>query len=201
MYPFFYFYDLDFDAEALLTFANSIPESEWLLPRAETVEPGIDLSHDPHPGDHKLWTANATRTNFFASEEIQKIAKYFTAGKFPLFRNIMMKKSINGFKPTFRPLMQNEEYDKKRGIVRTFDIIVPIQGGFKESPLEAIDTKTNEHYILIPKGKAFMVPNDPTWHFTWMETVYDYRYTLHLRGLMPVTYDNMKKIYFKNSTS
>ena len=192
MYPYFYFYDLEFDAKAILDFANTIPTDQWVGPHIGNYDPTIPI--ESHLADNKLWTANSGQTNFLACDEIKKIAKYFTK-TMPLFRGMMIKKSIKDFKSPFHPLMQNQEYDKKRGIVRTFDIIVPIQGGFVESPLEAIDTKTNEHYTLVPKGKAFMVPNDPSWHFSWCETVHDYRYTLHLRGVMPVTYDSMKKLY------
>jgi hypothetical protein len=196
MYPFFYFYDLDFDKKSLLDYANSLTESEWVGPHIGNYDTSIPI--ESHLADDKLWTANNIRSNFTSCKEIERIAKYFTLGKFPLYQGMLIKKSILNFKSPFHPLMQNETYDKKHGIVRTFDIIVPIQGGFKESPLEAIDTKTNEHHILIPKGKAFMVPNDPSWHYSWCETVYDYRYTLHFRGSMPMTYEKMKKIYFKN---
>ena len=38
-----------------------------------------------------------------------------------------------------------------------------------------------------------MVPVDDHWHYSWKETVYDYRYTVHIRGKYPVTYESMKK--------
>jgi hypothetical protein len=196
MYPFFYFYDLGFDANKILEFANSIPDGEWIGPHIGNYDPAVPITE--HLADGKLWTANAQQTDFFQCDEIVKLSKYFSRGNNPLHRGMMIKKSINGFRSPFHPLMQNQEFDKKNGTVRTFDVIVPIQGGFKESPLEAIDTKTNEHYVLEPKGLAFMVPNDPSWHFSWCETVYDYRYTLHLRGVMPVTYDVMKRLYHKD---
>lgn len=178
-----------------MDFISSIPEKEWLGPHIGNYDPTIKI--EPHPADNKLWTANSNITNFLECPEIENIARYFTKGK-KLFSEMMIKKSIKGHRAPFHPLMQNEAYDKKFNIVRTFDIIVPLQGGFVESPLEAIDTKTNEHFVLVPKGKAFMVPNDPSWHFSWCETVFDFRYTLHLRGVMPLTYDLMKTLYYKN---
>ena len=194
-YPFFYFYDLDFDSSKIMDFVKTIPEKEWIGPHIGNYDPEITI--EPHPADNQLWTANSNLTNFLQCQEIEKIFQYFVKGK-KLFSMMMIKKSIKGYRSPFHPLMQNEEYDKKHNIIRTFDIIVPLQGGFKESPLEAIDTKTKEHFVLVPKGKAFMVPNDPSWHFSWCETVFDYRYTLHLRGVMPITYDLMKTLYHKN---
>lgn len=196
MYPFFYFYDLDFDSESILEFAKSLPQEDWFGPHIGNYDPSVPIT--PHLADNKLWTANSKKSNFFLCDEIKKIAEYFTVNDSRLYSAMMIKKSIKNFRSPFHPLMQNQEYDKKHGISRTFDIIVPIQGGFKESPLEAIDTKTNEHYVLVPKGKAFMVPNDPSWHYSWCETLCDYRYTLHFRGIMPITYDEMKERYFKN---
>jgi hypothetical protein len=178
-----------------MEYVNSIPSNEWIGPHIGNYDPSVKI--EPHPADNKLWTANSSLSNFLSCAEIEKIAKYFTKDKI-LFSSMMIKKSIKDYRSSFHPLMQNEEYDKKNNIVRTFDIIVPIQGGFQESPLEAIDTKTNNHYTLVPKGKAFMVPNDPSWHYSWCETVYDFRYTLHLRGIMPITYNGMKSLYYKN---
>jgi hypothetical protein len=194
-YPFFYFYDLDFNPSKILEYINTISENEWIGPHIGNYDPTVQI--EPHPADNKLWTANNFLSDFTKCNEIVKIQNYFTKGR-KLCPSMMIKKSIKDYKSPFHPLMQNEAYDKKNNIVRTFDIIVPIQGGFQESPLEAIDTKTNDHYTLVPKGKAFMVPNDPSWHFSWCETVFDYRYTLHLRGVMPITYDGMKSLYYKN---
>lgn len=195
MYPFFYFYNLEFNAKKILDFATALPTEEWLGPHIGNYDPTVLITD--HLADNKLWTANSRNTDFTKCDEIVKIEKYFRKIK-PLLNGMIIKKSKKDFRSPFHPLMQNEEYDKKHGIVRTFDIIVPLQGGFKESPLEAIDTKTNKHYILIPKGLAFMVPNDPSWHFSWCETVYDYRYTLHFRGVMPMTYEMMKTLYHKD---
>ena len=191
-YPFFYFYDLEFDADKILEFVNTIPQDQWIGPHIGNYDPDVEV--EPHRADNKLWTANNRDTDFTACEEINKIAKYFDTH----YMSMMIKKSINGFNAPFHPLMQNADYDKKYNIVRTFDIIVPIQGGFVESPLEAIDTKDGEHYSLVPKGLAFMVPNDPSWHYSWLETIYDFRYTLHLRGVMPQTYEKMKELYLKD---
>ena len=136
-YPFFYFYDLEFDADKILEFVNTIPQDQWIGPHIGNYDPDVEV--EPHRADNKLWTANNRDTDFTACEE-----------------------------------------------------------GFVESPLEAIDTKTGEHYSLVPKGLAFMVPNDPTWHYSWLETIYDFRYTLHLRGVMPQTYEKMKELYLKD---
>ena len=183
-YPFFYFYDLEFNASKILEFVNSMPNKEWLGPHIGNYDSEIKIT--PKLADGSLWTANSKGTDFTKCEEINKIAQYFTPVGRRFYRGMMIKKSRKDFRAPFHPLMQNLPYDKKHGIQRTFDIIVPIQGGFKESPLEALDTKTNKHYSLVPKGLAFMVPSDPSWHYSWCETVDDYRYALHLRGVMPV---------------
>jgi hypothetical protein len=195
-YPFFYFYDLKFNSDKILEFINTIPNEEWIGPHIGNYDSNVEITS--HPADEQLWTANNITTDFTQCDEINKIAKYFTAGNRKFYQGMMIKKSRNGFKSPFHPLMQNLDYDKKHNIIRTFDIIVPIQGGFKESPLEAIDTKTSDHYILVPKGLAFMVPNDPSWHYSWLETVHDFRYTLHLRGVMPIKYEMMKGLYHKD---
>jgi len=192
-YPFFYFYDLEFDKNKLLEFANSLPSNEWLGPHIGNYDKSVPIT--AHPADDNLFTANSMTSNFLKCDEIKKISSYFKDGRVPLYRGMMIKKSRKGYKAPFHPLMQNQEFDKKFGIVRTFDIIIPIQGGFEESPLEAIDTKDNSHHVLKPIGKAFMVPNDTSWHFSWLETVYDFRYTLHLRGQLPITYEYMKERY------
>jgi hypothetical protein len=194
-YPFFYFYDLDFNPLKIMEYVNSLPEDEWIGPHIGNFDPTIKI--EPHPADDKLWVATEMRTNFLKCAEIKDIADYFTKGM-QLFSSIMIKKSIKGHETPFHPLMQNLEFDIRNNISRTFDIIVPLQGGFQKSSLEAIDTKTDEYFRLIPKGKAFMVPNDPSWHYRWCETVYDFRYTLHLRGIMPITYKGMKSLYYKN---
>jgi hypothetical protein len=195
LYPFFYFYDLEFNKNSLLEFINSLSETEWIGPHIGNYDKSIPIA--PHSADNKLFTANSITSDFMRCSEIAKIASYFTEGPQPLFQMMMIKKSKNGHRAPFHPLMQNLEYDKKHNIIRTFDIIVPIQGGFEESPLEAIDTKDNSHHVLKPIGKAFMVPNDPSWHFSWAETVYDFRYTLHLRGQWPFTYNEMRNKYYK----
>jgi len=195
-YPFFYFYDLKFDARNILEFVNTIPKEDWIGPHIGNYDPDVEIT--THEADDKLWTANNNKTDFTQCNEISKIAKYFSTSNRKFYQGMMIKKSINGYKSPFHPLMQSVDYDKKHNIVRTFDIIVPIQGGFIENPLEAIDTKTNEHHTLVPKGLAFMVPNDPSWHYSWGETVYDFRYTLHLRGVMPVKYEMMKGLYYKD---
>lgn len=192
-YPFFYFPNLEFDASKLLEFVNSLPDNHWIGPHIGNYDKSIPIT--PHRADGLLWTANNQLSDFTASDEINKIANYFTKDSTPLYFAMTIKKSKNGFRSPFHPLMQNAEFDKKNNVVRTYDIIVPIQGGFKESPLEAIDTKTNEHFTLVPKGQAFMVPCDTSWHYSWCETVCDWRYTLHLRGKVPFTYELMKEFY------
>ena len=195
-YPFFYFYDLKFDQSKILEFINTIPENEWVGPHIGNYDSEVEVTE--HLADNNLWTANNIDTDFTKCEEINKIANYFSPNGRKFYKGIMIKKSAKGFRSPFHPLMQNLWFDKKHNIQRTFDIIVPIQGGFNESPLEAIDTKTNEHFTLVPKGLAFMVPNDPSWHYSWCETVHDFRYTVHLRGVMPVRHEMMKGYYYKN---
>lgn len=197
MYPFFYFYDLDFDKQALLDFVLTIPSNEWLSPHIGNYDPDTPL--DTHIYDNLLWTANSGTTDFTKCDEVMKIFNYFKQDGRSLINNGMLfKKTKNGYTAPFRSLMQNEEYDKKKGFIRTFDIIVPIFGGFEQNPVEAYDTLTGDTSVLNPIGKAFMVPSDPSWHYRWTEAVYDFRYTLHLRGIMPITYDMIEKLYQKN---
>lgn len=194
-YPFFYFYNLSFDSQKILEFVDSIPKEQWIGPHISNYDKTVPV--EPHPADGFLWTANNNKSNFKDCDEIVRIRNNFQTQTGFNFINagMIIKKSKNGYRSPFHPLMQNLEWDKKKGIKRTFDIIVPLQGGFKESPLEAIDTKTNEHYVLEPKGIPFMVPCDPSWHYSWMETVEDWRLTLHLRGIHPISYEDMKSRY------
>lgn len=193
-YPFFYFYDLEFDKQALLDFVLTVPENEWLSPHIGNYDKSIPLG--PHIYDNLLWTANNRLTDFTKCDEIMKIFHYFNHnGKSLINNGMLLKRTKNGYTAPFRSLMQNEEYDKKRGYIRTFDIIVPIFGGFEKDPVQAYDTFEKEFYVMNPIGKAFMVPSDPTWHYKWTEAVYEFRYTLHLRSIMPITYEMVEQVY------
>lgn len=190
MNPFYYFPNLNFNSTKILKFIQSVPDEFWKGP---DISEYIDVPKTDHIADGKLWTLHHSDYNLFQCDEITSLVKDFYIGKKPLFYQISVKKSANGFKSPFHPLLQHPEIDAKTGIKRTWDIIVPIQGGFIESPLQAIDTSTNEHFTLVPKGQAFMVPVDDYWHYSWKETVYDYRYTVHIRGKAPTTYEYMKR--------
>ena len=190
MYPFYYFPKIQFNAYAIKEFIESVPEEYWKGP---DISEYIDVPKKDHLADGKLFTLHNNNYNLLQCNEIKKLADNFKIGNKPLYYQISIKKSANGFKSPFHPLLQHPKLDELIGMKRTWDIIVPIQGGFQESPLEAIDTRTNEHYVLVPKGQAFMVPADPLWHYSWKETVEDFRYTVHIRGKHPVTYEYMKK--------
>lgn len=191
-YPFFYFYDLEFNPKPILEFIQSIPDKEWIGPHIGNYDKTVKI--ESHPADDKLWTAHHRYSNFMKCNEIANIRNYFReeTGNNLINAGMLIKKSKKGYKAPFHPLMQNIEFDKKNNVTRTFDVIVPIQGGFLESPLEAFNTETEEHFVLEPKGIPFMVPTNPTWHYSWKETIYDYRLTLHLRGVQPVSYNYVK---------
>lgn len=194
-YPFFYLYNLTFNASPIIDFINSIPEDEWSGPKFKNKEDERRLKI--HPAQGLIWHANDKQSNFKSCKEILEIKNYFleSTGFNLINGGMMIKKSKKGYRAPFHPLMQYVDYDKKHYIKRTFDVIIPLQGGFKESPLEAIDTKTNEHFVLKPKGIPFIVPSDPSWHYSWEETVEDYRLTLHLRGVQPSTYKHIKSVF------
>jgi hypothetical protein len=190
VYPFFYFPSLQFNPDKILDFINQVPDVFWKGP---DVSEYLDVPKKEHIADDKLWTLHHSDYDLLRCEDIKKLVEPFYIKNRPLFYQISIKKSKNGFRSPFHPLLQHPEIDKKIGIKRTWDIIVPIQGGFIESPLEAIDTRTNEKHILVPKGQAFLVPVDDYWHYSWKETKYDFRYTVHIRGKLPTTYEGMKK--------
>lgn len=194
-YPFFYLYNLKVDADPIIEFINSIPEHEWNGPKFKNKED--EENRGVHPAQGLVWHASDKRSDFKSCQEIVKTKQYFleSTGFNLVNGGMMIKKSKKGYRAPFHPLMQYVEYDKKHRIKRTFDIIVPLQGGFKESPLEAVNTNTNKHYVLEPKGIPFVVPSDPSWHYSWEETVEDYRYTLHLRGVQPSTYSYLISQY------
>lgn len=201
--PFFYFDNFDFDPAALTTFVESIPKNDWFGPSSwkqkvnALLEPNNQDQMLPATDDShvKWWLAMGKFTDFTKCDEINRIAKYFTIDDQPLFRGMAIKKTQKHFAQPFNPLMQNKETDTALGIVRTFDIVIPIKGGFKENPVEALDTISNTIYRTQPTGKAYMLRTNPEWHYRWEETVEDFRYTLHLRGAMPTTYEMVKDIY------
>jgi hypothetical protein len=197
MYPFFYFYDLEFDVDKMLDFIGTIPDDKWFSPHIGNYDKSVEIG--PHIYDDLLWTASSAYVDFTKSDEMVKILNYFNEKTKLINKTAMLiKKTKKGFSNNYHPLLQNVEFDKKCGWVRTFDIIVPIIGGFEQNPLQAWDTKTGEEFFLNPIGKAFMVPSDPSWHYRWEEHVCDFRYTLHLRGFMPNTYDFVKSLYYKD---
>lgn len=198
--PFFFFEDFKFDQAKILEFVENIPESQWLNPTAvkqQVEDVGIHIPHlqsdSPHAGE--WWITTSKHTDFSSCSELQKTIDYFRQTGSPAFHSIVIKKSKKGYFQPFCALIQNPSVDKKMGVVRTFDIIIPVKGGFKESPLQARYQPTGEVFTLTPKGKAFMVSTAYDWHYSWLETVEDFRYTLHLRGVMPNTLEQMQKLY------
>jgi hypothetical protein len=198
--PFFFFENLNFNATNLLTFADSIPEHNWINPlqvKAMLQNTTVDDPKILAWGDIQWWIASSKNNNidFLSCEEVQRIANYFTIDGKPLFKDMAFKKTKKGFVQPFCPLMQNKQMDERNNVVRTFDIIFPLKGGFIESPIESLDTITNTIYTLDYTGQPYMVPTNPDWHYRWEETMVDYRYTFHLRGCLPVTYEEIKTIY------
>jgi|DEB0MinimDraft_3_1074331.scaffolds.fasta_scaffold45726_3 hypothetical protein len=207
-YPFFYFYDFDWDRQAVLDYFLNLPESGWRSPKITnfTDEPGIDTYEGDHPATGLIWVASSQHTDFISEcPAVAKIADTFSitpntqapSDKIRIFRNMIVKKSKRGHDPGFHHLLQNKQLDERFGITRTADIIFPLQGGFKQDPLQALDTRTGKEYTLVPKGVPFMVPNEPFWHYRWNENEFDWRLTLHFRCIIPVTYDLIRKHFYK----
>ena len=201
--PFFYFKNFEFDAKALIKFVEAIPDTEWYGPftwkekintllKPEDRLPTFEVDKDT---EVKWWMTISKFMDFTKCEEVNRIAEHFTVNNQPIFSGMAFKKTQKNYVQPFRPLMQNAALDASLGIIRTFDIVIPIKGGFKESPVEALDTLTNTIYATEPTGKAYMLKTNPDWHYRWEETVEDFRYTLHLRGVMPHSYENIKKLY------
>ena len=192
--PFLFLPNLKFDASALLEFVNGIPDDVWKGPHIGNYDPDVEVTSHIH--DDMLWTANSLDYDFISNPHIKKISDYMSdADGNPYYKGMMIKKSKNGHEAPLHPLMQHEEWDKKRGWVRTWDVIIPIQGGFEEDPLRAFDTENSEWYTLTPRGQAYLVPTHPRWHYTWQENVYDHRITLHIRCFNEPTYAEILGLY------
>lgn len=190
MYPFYYFPKIQIDKEPILEFIESVPEEYW---RGQGFQEYTTKEVNPNRKDAWcFWTLLQNDYDLLQCAAIRKLTEGLTIGNKTLWYTLNIKRSRIGYQSDWRPLMQHKEIDGPYNIKRTYDIIVPIQGGFVESPLEAYDTINNEYHKLVPKGQAFMVPTDERWHYRWKETVEDFRYTVHLRGREPVTYESMK---------
>lgn len=190
MYPFYYFPKIKIQAEPIKKFIESVPEEFW---RGQGFQEYTTKEINPNRKDAWcFWTLLHSDYDLLQCAEISNLVEGLTIGHKKLYYTLNIKRSRNGYQSEWRPLMQHPEIDCPNNIVRTYDIIVPIQGGFIESPLEAYDTVNDEYHKLVPKGQAFMVPTDPRWHYRWKETVYDFRYTVHIRGKEPITYESMK---------
>lgn len=191
MYPFYYFPKIKIQAESIKEFIESVPEEYW---RGQGFQEYTTKEINPNRKDAWcFWTLLQNDYDLLQCDAIKDLVEGLSLGPKKLWYTLNIKRSRNGYQSEWRPLMQHPEIDGPNGIVRTYDIIVPIQGGFVESPLEAYDTLNDEYHHLVPKGQAFMVPTDPCWHYKWKETVCDFRYTVHIRGKEPVTYESMKK--------
>lgn len=189
MYPFFYFPKLNIQTDAIKSFIESVPEQYWRgMGFQEYLTKDVNPARDP---DWKAWTLLQRDYDILQCDAIRDLTKDLNIDNIPVWFAINIKRSKNGFQSEWRPLMQHPAIDGH--INRTYDIIVPIQGGFIESPLEAYDTINDEYHTLVPKGQAFMVPTNPEWHYRWKETVYDFRYTVHIRGKEPFSYEIMKQ--------
>lgn len=190
MYPFYYFPKIEIQAEPIKQFIESVPEEYW---RGQGFQEYTTKEINPNRKDAWcFWTLLQADYNLLQCPEIAQLVEGLNVGNKKLWYTLNIKRSRNGYQSEWRPLMQHPEIDGPQNIKRTYDIIVPIQGGFVESPLEAYDTENDEYHTLVPKGQAFMVPTDPRWHYRWKETVHDFRYTVHIRGKEPVTYESMK---------
>jgi hypothetical protein len=190
MYPFYYFPKIKINPQPIKKFIESVPEEYW---RGQGFQEYITKEINPNRKDAWcFWTLLQADYDLLQCPEIAQLVEGLNVGSKKLWYTLNIKRSRNGYQSEWRPLMQHPEFDKLYNIKRTWDIIVPIQGGFVESPLEAYDTENDEYHTLVPKGQAFMVPTDPRWHYRWKETKYDFRYTVHIRGKLPTTYEYMK---------
>ncbi len=190
MYPFYYFPKIKIQAEPIKEFIEAVPEEYW---RGQGFQEYITKEINSNRKDAWcFWTLLQHDYDLLQCKEIKQLVEGLSVGSRKLWYTLNIKRSRNGYQSEWRPLMQHPEIDGPNNIVRTYDIIVPIQGGFIESPLEAYDTVNREYHTLVPKGQAFMVPTDTQWHYRWKETVCDFRYTVHIRGKQPITYESMK---------
>jgi len=190
MYPFYYFPKLTIQTKEIKEFIESVPEYYWRgMGFQEYLTKDINPIRDP---DWKAWTLLLKDYDILQCNAIRDLTKDLKIGNTPVWFDINIKRSKIDFQSEWRPLMQHPSIDGH--IDRTYDIIVPIQGGFIESPLEAYDTVNKEYHTLVPKGQAFMVPTSTDWHYRWKETVYNFRYTVHIRGKKPFTYELMKQL-------
>lgn len=190
-YPVTYLKKLKWDKEAILDFVKSIPLDSFKGPSKLEYSGTRD---DKHPYYSYLYTCNDNTKsswgdyNLTSCEAIKNVLDQFDSR---WWYHLLVKKANKGLRIPFKPMLQSKELDVQEDFdqQRTWDIIFPLQGGFIESPLEILDTRSGTHYTLEPKGIPFLVPTQSYWNFSWEETVYDSRYTLHIRGCEPIKYD------------
>lgn len=183
---------VEFDQHELLKTVSSIPEHRW---RGQGVdEYFLDHTQGPRnivPADSwNMNTALGSDWDYTQDPQIHSLRTQFTLAGRCLFYTINWKRTRRGYQSPRRPMMTYPEAELPLGIQRTFDVIVPIQGDFGQTPLVAIDPESGTEYTCFrTRGRACAVamPTTPDWHYTWNEGVYDYRYALHLRFRQPVT--------------
>lgn len=192
--PFLFFENLSFDKNALLQFVNNIPDNIWKGPHIGNYDPDIELQ--PHVYDNKIFIASDLDYDFLSNSAIRDIANHFKDehGN-PYWKNLAVLKTTKDHDMFLRPIMQREELDVKNNLVRTWEVIIPIQGSFTENPMRAYDTKNEEWYTSNHRDNPFVIPSNPQWWYTWNETEYDFRITLHLRCYNKPTYQEFLNIY------
>jgi len=211
---YFYLKNLNYDTKKILDYINSLTNKHWL---DSGIMRGIRTLNDSHRADGKMWTANSLPTqtgvtykqaasslnaagkiftDFTECKELNKIMDYFKIGRTFLFAGMILKKTIKNYKIE-NPLMRHVEFEKNNNIKKTFDIVVPIQGDFAKNPLIATNTVTGEKFKIENNGLAYIVSNEYPLEFSWLEQTYDYRYTFHLRGYTPRTFQMMKEMYYE----
>ena len=208
---FFYFKELQFDTNKILEYIKSLNDTNWL---GSGTMRGYRVEKNEHHDDGKMWTANnlieensinyqkallytnslgKVFTDFSKCSELNKIMNYFLYNKRFLFTGMILKKTVKGHE-ILNPLMRNTVFETTNSISKTFDIVIPIQGDFVKNPLVGI-RKSGEK-IVIDKPMAYIVSNEYPFKFSWVEETYDYRYTFHLSGYMPKTFEIMKGLYY-----
>lgn len=170
----------------------------WLIFSKEKILEEIFRQEDDcwwSAHNENIWNLDSSNSNIHHEPEIKKITDQISFLNKPIWTSLVVKYSKKDFRNPWGPMLQDPERDKKAGIKRTWDIIIPLAGGFIESPLEAKHIPSNTFFKLEPKGIPFCVHTNTDWEYTWMETVDPARITLHIRANMPWTREKVIKIW------
>ena len=192
-FPFQYVEWLEYDSEKLLELVTSIPETLW-----RGQGPGEYTADNPlnkRPAhEYGMNTALNLDHDYDQYPVIQDLKKQLMLGGQCLYYTINWKRSKKDYFSDWNTMMNNETQNKRFKIERTFDIVVPVVGDFRENPVEAKRVSTGEEFVYEPKGTAMAIQTSSDWHYRWCEEGNPYRYTLHLRSRKPVTWRLLEQI-------